>query len=100
MNSVFSFLPRLWSNWITLLGAILTTCSALAIVLVFTVGLFASGANPYAGAILVLPFLFIAGLIIIPIGFHIDHRARAKTGVAVELNPAQQAFRTALGKGA
>jgi len=102
MNSVFSFLPRLWSNWITLLGAILTTCSALAIVLVFTVGLFASGANPYAGAILVLvlPFLFIAGLIIIPIGFHIDHRARAKTGVAVELNPAQHAFRTALGKGA
>ena len=102
MNALSSFLPRLWSNWITLLGGILTTCSALAIVLVFGAGFFSSGTNPYAGAILViaLPFLFLCGLALIPIGLSIDRRKRAKSGVTAELTPVQQAFRTALGKGA
>jgi hypothetical protein len=99
MNSLFSFLPRLWSNWITLLGAILTTCSGLAIVLVFGIGL-VGGANPYTGAFLViaLPIFFVGGLLIIPLGLYLERRKRAKAGISTEPNLAPQAFRTAFGQ--
>lgn len=98
MTSPYQFLPRLWSNWITLLGAILTTCSGLAIVLVIAIELVSSGTNPYAGGLLLLalPFLFATGLLIIPLGLYIDRRARAKLGAAAPPNLMIEALRTAV----
>ena len=71
------FLPRLWSNWISAVGTVLTTASAItmALQLVADAG---SGRNPYASAILllVMPAFFIAGLVLIPIGLWFARRAR------------------------
>ena len=102
MASPFSILPRLWSNWITLLGAVLTSCSGLAIVLFLVIEVVSSGGNPYASSVflLVLPFLFLFGLLVIPLGLFVDRRARAKAGAAFVPNPVIEAFRTAFNQSA
>ena len=66
-------------NWITLLGASITTVSALFIIGYFAIG-FMVELPPYAGIIgyMVLPGFFVTGLIIIPIGAWVDRRRRLK----------------------
>lgn len=80
MRSLLSFIPRLWANWITLTGSILTTASGVAI-LVFMI--FEGLGNPYGAGMLVIASLtlFIAGLLLIPFGLWIDRRRRKKAGI-------------------
>jgi nitrate/TMAO reductase-like tetraheme cytochrome c subunit len=75
---VSSVLPRLWSNWITLLGSILTTISGFAILFLVVAGLASSKGNPYQGLVLVvmLPIVFAIGLLLIPIGLDVDRERR------------------------
>jgi len=71
-----SLLPRLWANWITLLGSIITTVSGFAILLLLAIGLASSKENPYQSLLVVvaLPVLFAIGLLLIPLGLHVDRR--------------------------
>lgn len=64
-------------NWLTLLGATLTTVSALLIVAFLIVGFLGIGNSPYMGimAFLVLPGVFIAGLLLIPAGVYWGRKA-------------------------
>lgn len=58
------------TNWITLFGASLTTASALGIVGFMLLGLLGLADSPYIAlmALLVLPGVFVTGLLAIPIG--------------------------------
>ncbi len=66
-------------NWITLLGASVTTVSALFIIGYFAVGIVVE-LPPYAGIVgyMVLPGAFVTGLLIIPVGAWWDRRRRLK----------------------
>lgn len=72
-------------NWLTALGATLTTISALLILVFVVLGLLGLYDTPYIGimAFLVLPGVFLLGLLLIPIGVHWDrkrHLASAEPG--------------------
>jgi NapC/NirT cytochrome c family, N-terminal region len=78
MNGLGSMLSRLWSNWITLAGALLTTASALAIVAVLSGSVASAESNPYIASFLLLglPAFFVGGLLLIPIGLFVEGRRR------------------------
>ena len=65
-----SFFVALTRNPISLLGAAIVTASGILIVTLFTLELMGLRGSPYIGilAYLVLPAIFIAGLLLIPIG--------------------------------
>ncbi|HUI75411.1 MAG TPA: NapC/NirT family cytochrome c [Candidatus Acidoferrum sp.] len=68
-------------NWISLTGVVLTTSSALALLIFWFYELVLAGTvNPYIGilAFLILPVIFAVGLILIPVGIVVHrHRLRA-----------------------
>lgn len=80
-NRMLSFLPKLWANWIALLGTTMTTVSGNVILVITVVDITTGGANQYASALayLLMPPAFIAGLMLIALGAWIDHR-RVKGG--------------------
>jgi hypothetical protein len=94
LRSVLAFIPRLWSNWISLLGAVLTTVSALAIILLAAVGISRAGLESYTVAFLVmfLPALFVVGLLLIPVGLWWER----KRNPGQTEDPVAQAFVRAL----
>jgi nitrate/TMAO reductase-like tetraheme cytochrome c subunit len=71
-----SLLPRLWSNWITLLGSVVTTISGFGIIALLVIGLSVSRGNPYLTAVvvIVLPVAFGIGLALIGFGIYYDQR--------------------------
>jgi hypothetical protein len=89
IRTLFAFLPRLWTNWLTLTGSILTTFAAIAIMIV-VFGQLTAAANPYATALLLmgLPTVFVFGLLLIPLGLY---RHRKKYG-DIPPDSVQQAF--------
>src|SRR5690349_6501148 len=91
-----AFIPRLWANWMTLLGSVMTTVSGLAIALFLVVDLIAPGKNPYSAGfvVLALPAFFAIGLALIPVGLFIDRRGRKKT--AAPPSAIEVAFETAM----
>lgn len=70
------FLVSLTRNPISLLGAAITTASAVLIVTLFAIELFGFLGNPYIGilAYMVLPAIFVGGLVLIPIGVARERR--------------------------
>jgi hypothetical protein len=88
-----SWLPKLWTNWITLLGSVLTTLAGLALGLFIVVDLAAPGKNPYTSSffILALPLWFGVGLLLIPLGLWLNRRQNPVAPGLVE-----KAFETAL----
>jgi hypothetical protein len=104
ISAFSSLLPRLWTNWITLLGAVLTTIAALAVLLVFALELSGAGGNAYLNVftIIALPVVFVGGLLLIPLGLYWEHRkqgrlARVAGSQPAAADPLQQAFSQALG---
>ncbi len=76
MNATRSIpLPR---NAISLVGTILAVVSAVVFLIVFLLDVFGLHANPYLGILcfLVLPGVFIFGLVLVPIGMWRDRRRR------------------------
>ena len=71
-----TFLPRLWSNWITLLGTVIVTFSAFTILAALAIDLTSSGLNVYATAIIFLavPGMLALGLLLIPLGLWRERR--------------------------
>jgi hypothetical protein len=91
---IAALLPRFWTNWITLLGTVLATVSGSIIVFSLAIMAVAGEANQYAMAlaVLVMPGLFIFGLVLIALGFiYESHRKKGRR----DLGPVDQAFRQA-----
>jgi len=67
------------TNWITMMAASVTTVSAMAILGFLILGLIGSVDSPYIAmmALLLLPGIFVFGLILIPIGLYWERRRRA-----------------------
>ncbi len=70
---------RLIRSPTSVLGMVLTTISAIVFLVVFFADLFGLHTNPYIGIVffLVLPAVFLVGLILIPFGAWIERRRRA-----------------------
>jgi nitrate/TMAO reductase-like tetraheme cytochrome c subunit len=76
---------QLGNNWITLTGAALTTSSAFVLVWFWFMELTSPrSVHPYAGILLflILPALFVAGLVLIPLGILRIRRQRRLAGEA------------------
>src|SRR5215510_2440534 len=70
---------RLIRSPLSIAGMVLTTISATLFIVVFLADLFGLHTNPYIGILffLFLPALFVAGLVLIPLGAWIEQRRRA-----------------------
>src|SRR5580765_2052675 len=70
---------RLIRSPISIVGMVLTTITAVVFVVVVLAELFGLHTNPYVGILffLVLPALFVVGLLLIPFGAWIERRRRA-----------------------
>ena len=75
MRSLFS---SLFQNWMSVAGAVITSVAAILFLAVFLLDLFGYHANPYIGIVffLIVPAIFIVGLLLIPIGAWIARRRR------------------------
>jgi nitrate/TMAO reductase-like tetraheme cytochrome c subunit len=69
----------LYRNGITIFGAALATSGAALFLTFFLLEVFGYRGNPYAGMLffMVFPAIFVAGLVIIPIGIWIERKQRA-----------------------
>jgi hypothetical protein len=74
---------RLVRNTVSFIGAALATVSATLFLVVFLADLFGLHTNPYIGIVffLILPGVFVLGLVLIPIGAWFERR-RVRTGTA------------------
>lgn len=85
-----SFFIALTRNPISLFGAAVVTATAILIVTLFTLELFGFQGGPYSGilAYLILPALFVAGLLLIPIGVFRQRRRDRQATARGEAAPA------------
>jgi hypothetical protein len=74
-------LPKLWGNWISLLGTTFATIAGNAFLIMMVVDIVTSGANRYVATFgyIMMPPLFVLGLVLIALGVWRDHR-RARRG--------------------
>jgi hypothetical protein len=79
---------RLIRSPVSVLGMVLTTISAVVFVVVFLADLFGLHTNPYLGILffIVLPSMFLVGLVLIPAGAWFERRRRASGRAPSELN--------------
>jgi hypothetical protein len=70
---------RLIRSPVSVAGMVLTTISAVLFLVVFLADLFGLHTNPYIGILffLILPVLFVVGLVLIPLGAWLERRRRA-----------------------
>ena len=98
-RALVGFLPRLWSNWLTLLGTIVVSVSGVTILSALAIDLTSNGLNTYTAAILflVMPALMAMGLLLIPLGLYREHRrARVPGGPPREADSVLAAFARAM----
>src|SRR5476651_281910 len=71
---------RLIRSPISVAGMVLTTISAVVFLVVFLADLFGLHTNPYLGILffLILPAIFVFGLLLIPSGAWLERRRRAR----------------------
>ncbi len=93
MRKFLLLLPKLWVNWITLAGTVITTVTGCTLVMAFAADALNPFTNQYTSALmfLVAPFIFIIGLVLIPIGLFYEKRKRGHLD-----DPVFDAFRTAV----
>jgi hypothetical protein len=74
------WLPDIVRNPVSIIGAGITTIAAGLFLFVFLADLFGIHTNPYLGMVffLIMPGLFVFGLLLIPIGVFYERRRRAK----------------------
>jgi hypothetical protein len=85
-----SFFIALTRNPISLFGAAVVTATGILIVTLFTFELFGFEGGPYSGilAYLILPVLFVAGLLLIPLGIFRQRRRDRQAAARGEAPPA------------
>jgi hypothetical protein len=73
---MLSRFQSLFRNWVSIVGAMVATIAALLFIAVFVLDLFGLHHNPYIGIIffLIIPAVFIVGLLLIPIGIYLQRR--------------------------
>ncbi|GAB4241264.1 MAG: NapC/NirT family cytochrome c [Acidobacteriota bacterium] len=88
------FLHLLGTNWVTLFGASVTTISGIAIVGFFLLGFLGLADSPYIAlmALLVLPGLFVLGLLLIPLGLWLERRRVKRLAEQGIVEPEQPLF--------
>ena len=91
LRKILSFMPRFWTNWLTLLGAAITSVSGSTIVLALAAALVTPSTKPYAAALtfLIMPAVFVFGLVLIAVGFAWQ---RFRRGAEASQDPIQKAF--------
>ena len=69
-------------NLVSLVGVVVTTSTFFTIVVLYLVDFYRPYANPYIGivAYLILPGLFLGGLVLIPVGMALMHRREVRAG--------------------
>ena len=79
---MLDFFKRIIRTRLGLAGAVLTTASAFLVLLFFVLSMAGIEQAPYIGilAYLVLPMVFIVGLLLIPISLWMERRRRARQG--------------------
>ena len=84
------FFIALTRNAISLAGSAIATASALIIASLFTMDLVGRGGGPYLGilAYLILPALFVLGLLLIPLGIALERRRARRAAARGEAPPA------------
>jgi hypothetical protein len=85
------FIIAMTRNPISLIGAAITTASALVILSLVAVGMVGHHGNPYEGilAFAIMPAIFVVGLLLIPIGIYRERAvARKAAEQGVEVKPA------------
>ena len=91
--NVRRFLRPIWylgNNRVSQVGVMLTTASVITIGTFFTTSFFGVPLSPYVGvlAVLVLPAIFLVGLLLIPLGIWLRHRREHRAGtLPVEYPP-------------
>jgi nitrate/TMAO reductase-like tetraheme cytochrome c subunit len=95
LDRLWNWVPNLWSNPISLLGSVLATVAGVALLVMLGVDVAGATTSPYTAAFLMIavPGLFVAGLLLIPLGLWIFRRSRAQRGL-VPLNLAVAALFT------
>ena len=85
-----SFFIALTRNWLSLIGAAIVTATAILIVTLFVLESFGLRGSPYMGilAYLILPGLFLVGLLLIPLGIALQRRRDRKAAERGEAPPA------------
>jgi hypothetical protein len=78
----------LFRNWVSIAGAAITTAAAVLFLAVFLLDLFGYHTNPYIGIVffLIVPSVFLFGLVLIPIGLWLERRRRQAGHAASELH--------------
>ena len=73
----------LGQNWISRIGVVLTTTSAITLIFTYASQLMGYSFNPYVGIIifLILPGCFVVGLLVIPVGIYWEFRRRRRLGI-------------------
>lgn len=74
---------RATRHWVSFIGVVLTTLSAMLFVVLFVLSFFGAERGPYAGLLtyLLLPTIFAAGLVLMPIGLA-QLRKKERAGIA------------------
>ena len=89
MRNQLKYLVNLSKNTVSLLGVGITTISAILMMVLFTMEFLDYLANPYVGILtyLILPVIFITGLLFIPFGIWLTQRRRHRLEAAGEELP-------------
>jgi len=76
-------------NTISRVGVVLTTTSAVTLLLTYAFQLFGYSPNPYVGIMifLVLPGVFVAGLLLIPLGMYREFKKERRLGLLPSVYP-------------
>lgn len=81
LNRLLGVVPRLWANWLALLGTTLTTIAGNAILIITVVDI-VTGANPYMSTFgyLLMPLILLLGLALVAMGLRRESRRRKAGG--------------------
>lgn len=74
--------PRTFHNWLSYLGAVITTIALSVFLALFALYITTGAAQPYAGLVLfiLIPAVVLAGLLIVPLGMLLEWRHQRRTG--------------------
>jgi hypothetical protein len=88
MRTMFHEFRSLFKNWISVSGGILTSIAAVLFVTVFLLDVVGYQANPYIGIVffLIVPGIFVIGLLLIPLGTWRERRRRRRGEAAAVLH--------------
>jgi hypothetical protein len=77
---ILHFILTIGNHWLSLWGAVTCTVTAVFIIMMFLLDAIGYFHNPYAGiiAFVVLPSIFVAGLLMIPLGIHQSQKKKRR----------------------